>query len=146
VKVRRRRECVLWRRPAWSPRRKRQSRHRQHALRERLDEAFTAEALGHALSSNPEVHVASHFVFAAAQAASSYLLLGDGSKSTLADLAELRCDAVDPIVLSACNTAIGGGHRQSGREIEGLGAPARDTAPARCSPPCGRSPISRPPP
>lgn len=91
-----------------------------------LDGEFTAQALRHALSNNPVVHVASHFVFEAAQEASSYLLLGDGSKLTLADLAELQFGALDLIVLSACNTAIGGGHRQSGREIEGLGALARD--------------------
>ena len=92
----------------------------------RLDEAFTTDALGEALSSRYSViHIASHFAFRAAQEASSYLLLGDGSKLTLADLARLDFTGVELMVLSACDTATGGGHGQSGREIEGLGALAR---------------------
>jgi CHAT domain-containing protein/tetratricopeptide (TPR) repeat protein len=92
----------------------------------RLDRAFTAEALVQVLSSQYSViHVASHFVFAAARESSSYLLLGDGSKLTLAEFADLRFDAMDLVVLSACNTAIGGGHHQNGHEIEGLGALVR---------------------
>jgi CHAT domain-containing protein len=92
----------------------------------RLDEAFTADALRNDLAGGSGViHIASHFVFRAAEEASSYLLLGDGSKLTLHDLARLRFDDVDLMVLSACDTGTGGGHRQSGREIEGLGAMAR---------------------
>jgi len=92
----------------------------------RLDRAFTAGALARALSSQYSViHVASHFVFSAAREASSYLLLGDGSKLTLAEFGDLRFDAIDLVVLSACNTAVGGGHSQNGREIEGLGALVR---------------------
>jgi CHAT domain-containing protein len=53
------------------------------------------------------------------------LLLGDGSKLTLAEFGDLRFDAIDLVVLSACNTAVGGGHSQNGREIEGLGALVR---------------------
>jgi len=92
----------------------------------RLDRAFTADTLGRALSPQYSViHVASHFVFAAAREDSSYLLLGDGSKLTLAEFGDLRFDTMDLVVLSACNTAIGGGHNQNGREIEGLGALVR---------------------
>jgi CHAT domain-containing protein len=92
----------------------------------RLDEAFTAEALCHALSpQNSVIHIASHFVFEVAQEASSYLLLGDGAKLTLAEFGELRFDAVDLMVLSACNTAVGGGRQQGGHQIEGLGALVR---------------------
>jgi CHAT domain-containing protein len=92
----------------------------------RLDRAFTAGALVRALSSQYSViHVASHFVFAAAHEDSSYLLLGDGAKLTLAEFGDLRFDTMDLVVLSACNTAIGGGHSQNGREIEGLGALVR---------------------
>src|SRR5262249_31582455 len=74
---------------------------------------------------NSVVHVASHFVFETAHEASSYLVLGDGSRLTLAELAQLRFADIELVVLSACNTAIGSGHRQSGREIEGLGALVR---------------------
>lgn len=89
----------------------------------RLDRAFTAGALVRALSSKYSViHVASHFVFEATREPSSYLLLGDGSKLTLAELGDLRFDAMDLVVLSACNTAVGAGR---GHEIEGLGALVR---------------------
>jgi CHAT domain-containing protein len=92
----------------------------------RLDEAFTAKALDEALSAGfPVIHIASHFAFHTAQEADSYLLLGDGSKLTLADLARLNFAGVELIVFSACDTAAGGGHGQSGREIEGLGTLAR---------------------
>ena len=91
-----------------------------------LDEAFTADALYQSLSPrNSVIHLASHFIFETAHEASSYLLLGDGSRLTLAELGNLRFDAVDLVVLSACNTAVGGGRRQSGREVEGLGAVVR---------------------
>jgi CHAT domain-containing protein/tetratricopeptide (TPR) repeat protein len=89
----------------------------------RLNEAFTAAALAEALAErSPIVHIASHFVFEPAQESSSYLLLGDGSRLTLAELVKMRFDGVDLIALSACDTATSGGHRQSGREIEGFGA------------------------
>lgn len=92
----------------------------------RLDEAFSRQALDEALFGGfPIVHIASHFAFCAAQEAASYLLMGDGSTLTLADLARLKFNGVELIVLSACDTATGGGHQQSGREIEGLGALAR---------------------
>jgi CHAT domain-containing protein/tetratricopeptide (TPR) repeat protein len=91
-----------------------------------LDDAFTAESLHAALSTPyPVVHISSHFAFRAAQEASSYLLLGDGSRLTLANLANWSFAGVELVVLSACDTATGGGHEQSGREIEGLGALAR---------------------
>ncbi len=92
----------------------------------RVDDRFTAEELARALSARYSViHIASHFVFTAARETSSYLLLGDGSRLTLAQFAELRFDGFDLVVLSACNTAISGGHHQNGREIEGLGALVR---------------------
>jgi CHAT domain-containing protein/tetratricopeptide (TPR) repeat protein len=92
----------------------------------RLDDAFTATELRTATAqANSVIHIASHFVFEAAHEAASYLLLGDGSRLTLAELAQLRFQDVELVVLSACNTAVGGGHRQSGREIEGLGAMVR---------------------
>jgi CHAT domain-containing protein/tetratricopeptide (TPR) repeat protein len=92
----------------------------------RLDDQFTATELRTATAQpNSVIHIASHFVFEAAQEATSYLLLGDGSRLTLAELAQLRFQDIELVVLSACNTAIGGGHRQNGREIEGLGAMVR---------------------
>jgi CHAT domain-containing protein/tetratricopeptide (TPR) repeat protein len=92
----------------------------------RLDDAFTPAALRAAVAPpHSIVHVSSHFVFKPAEEASSYLLLGDGSAATLRDLSELSFEGIDMMVLSACDTAVGGGHRQGGREIEGLGALVR---------------------
>jgi CHAT domain-containing protein len=92
----------------------------------KLDEEFTAAALHAALSSGSAViHIASHFVFAVAQEAASYLQLGDGARLTLAELSRMSFDGVDLVALSACDTALAGGHHQSGREIEGLGALVR---------------------
>ena len=92
----------------------------------RLDRDFSADALRAAAAApGGLIHIASHFVFAAAQEAESYLLLGDGGKLTLADFAAIEFAGTDLVTLSACDTATGAGHRQSGREIEGLGALAR---------------------
>jgi CHAT domain-containing protein len=89
----------------------------------RLDEAFTEEALAEALESYQAIHVASHFVFRAAQEWGSYLLLGDGGQLTLERLRDWRFDfaGVELMTLSACETAMGGG-RANGREFEGFGA------------------------
>jgi CHAT domain-containing protein/tetratricopeptide (TPR) repeat protein len=89
------------------------------------DRDFTADALRRALRLGSIVHLASHFVFRTAQELSSYLLLGDGNRLSLADFANLRFDQVELLGLSACNTATGGGHAQ-GREVEGLGTLVRD--------------------
>lgn len=77
--------------------------------------------------SYPVMHIASHFVFNPGTEASSYLVMGDGSKLSLQQLREDDFDFgdVDLITLSACETAVGGGSDTSGREIEGLGAQAQ---------------------
>ncbi|MGC9271408.1 tetratricopeptide repeat protein [Acidiphilium sp.] len=86
-----------------------------------LDAAFDATTLATALRDHPVVHVASHFVLAAAHPAQSYLLLGDGSTLSLDGLrdAAFAFERVDLMTLSACETAMGGG---SGGEVEGIGA------------------------
>ena len=92
----------------------------------RFDADFTADALREVASAgNAVVHIASHFVFAVAQDASSYLQLGDGSRLTLSELARIQFDGVELVALSACDTAVAAGHHQSGREMEGLGAMVR---------------------
>jgi CHAT domain-containing protein len=61
--------------------------------------------------SYPVMHIASHFVFNPGTEASSYLVMGDGSKLSLQQLREDDFDFgdVDLITLSACETAVGGG-------------------------------------
>jgi CHAT domain-containing protein len=90
-----------------------------------LDEQFTLAALRRNLS-QPVLHIASHFRFIDGSD-ESYLLLGDGSRLTLRDV-RLQLPAlrgVDLLTLSACDTATGGGLREDGREVEGLGVEAQ---------------------
>jgi CHAT domain-containing protein len=86
-----------------------------------LDEQFNRTALLNNLG-RPVLHVASHFRFIEGSD-QSFLLLGDGSRLSLADLRRMpRFNGVDLLTLSACDTATGGGLREDGREVEGLGA------------------------
>ena len=92
----------------------------------RLDEQFTAGALQSAVDARPSViHVASHFVFRPGTEIDSFLLLGDGNRLTLADIKGYSFRQLDLLTLSACETALGGGQNENGREIEGLGALAQ---------------------
>jgi CHAT domain-containing protein/Tfp pilus assembly protein PilF len=91
-----------------------------------LDEEFTSDALRMALLLQyPVLHIASHFHFNPGTEERSFLLLGDGTTLSLADIRDQTFDfnGVEILTLSACETAMGGG--ADGREIEGLGALAQ---------------------
>ena len=90
-----------------------------------MDEAFTLDQLKASLGS-PVLHIASHFRFLPGSD-ESFLLLGDGSGLTLRQLrTEMpRLTGVDLLTLSACETAVGGGTKADGREVEGLGVLAQ---------------------
>jgi CHAT domain-containing protein len=93
-----------------------------------LDEAFTAQRLKEVSQRRfPVVHVASHFQFSPGTEINSFLLLGDGTQLTLGDIRtqNYRFDDVDLLTLSACDTGLGGGRDQRGREIEGFGVIAQ---------------------
>ena len=88
-----------------------------------LDEAFTEDRLKNLLQiSYPVVHIASHFELAPDSEDSSFLLLGDGSHLSLAELSLIPnlFVNVDLLTLSACNTAIGTS-KGTGGEWESLG-------------------------
>ena len=74
-----------------------------------LDADFTSAALGDALATQKVIHIASHFTFGAATAASSRLLLGDDVEVSLEDLRTRRYKFgdIDLVTLSACATALG---------------------------------------
>ncbi len=94
---------------------------------ERLDKAFTREALVEAASHYPVLHIASHFNFKPTQDG-SYLLLGNNQALTLADFRtdrHYRLTSVDLLTLSACETALDTVDA-NGHEIEGLGALAQE--------------------
>ncbi|MFZ4874066.1 CHAT domain-containing tetratricopeptide repeat protein [Janthinobacterium sp. Mn2066] len=92
-----------------------------------LDADFTAAALQQALPANRSVHIASHFVLRSGMGKDSYLLLGDGQKLSLAELAQerYRFAGLDLLTLSACETAVPAGTDDTGRELEGLAWLAR---------------------
>jgi len=86
----------------------------------KLNGAFTQQALRETLLKGyPVVHIASHFRFQPGNETQSYLLLGDGSHLSLAELttsADLF-GGVQLLTLSACDTGMG-----DGTEVEGFGA------------------------
>lgn len=93
-----------------------------------LDGAFTRAALESALAKKePVLHIASHFVMEPGAESNSFLLLGDGSKLTMAEIGQssrLSFNGVELVTLSACETALGG--EGTGMEIDGLGALAQN--------------------
>jgi CHAT domain-containing protein len=92
-----------------------------------LDKDFTNDRLQEVLFDQYRVlHIASHFVFTVGTLEKSYLLLGDGSHLTLAQLQDGDYDlsSVELLTLSACETAVGE-TGADGKEVEGLGALAQ---------------------
>ncbi len=86
-----------------------------------LDAAFDRRSLELAVArSTPVVHIASHFQFSPGDHGSTFLLLGDGTRMTLRELAALDFQGIDLLTLSACDTAMGGGLDETGAEVEGL--------------------------
>ena len=72
------------------------------------DTQFTrANFLAAMKARRPVVHIASHFAFRAGDEARSFLLLGDGTPFTLAEMKEQKdmFAGVELLTLSACNTA-----------------------------------------
>ncbi len=93
-----------------------------------VDEEFTAQTMTTELRRRyPVVHIASHFSFQPGNEESSFLLLGDGGRLSLAELKGFQnlFSGVDLLTLSACNTASGGAAGADGREVEGFGVIAQ---------------------
>jgi CHAT domain-containing protein len=93
-----------------------------------LDDSFTATTLERALHQASMVHIASHFVLRSGRDDGSYLLLGNGQRLSLAELAQARFDfsGLDLLTLSACETAVPAGVDATGRELAGLAWLARE--------------------
>ena len=93
-----------------------------------LDEQFTEQRLRDVTQRPFQLlHIASHFQFSPGTEINSFLLLGDGKHLTLGDIRTggWRFSNVDLFTLSACDTGLGGGRDQNGREIEGFGVIAQ---------------------
>jgi len=88
-----------------------------------LDEAFTGASMQAGLRQRyPVVHIASHFQFNPGNETNSFLLLGDGSRMSLAEIKTLPnvFGGVELLTLSACNTASSGAAGADGKEVEGF--------------------------
>jgi CHAT domain-containing protein/tetratricopeptide (TPR) repeat protein len=92
-----------------------------------IDESFTPASMRTELDQGyPLVHLATHFRFRPGNEAQSFLLLGDGSHLSVAEVKGITklFTGVDLLTLSACNTGVGdsGG---DGSEVEGFGVIAQ---------------------
>jgi CHAT domain-containing protein/Tfp pilus assembly protein PilF len=88
----------------------------------KLDEAFTGpEMLASLRRGYPVVHIASHFRLHPGNETASFLLLGDGSRLSLAQVKTWPTvsGGVELLTLSACHTATGG-TEADGKEVEGF--------------------------
>ncbi|MBA3322904.1 MAG: CHAT domain-containing protein, partial [Pyrinomonadaceae bacterium] len=93
-----------------------------------LDEAFTGATMQAGLRQRyPVVHIASHFQFNPGNETNSFLLLGDGSHLSLAEIKTLPniFGGVELLTLSACNTASSGAAGADGKEVEGFAVMAQ---------------------
>ncbi|NEQ98516.1 MAG: CHAT domain-containing protein [Cyanothece sp. SIO2G6] len=67
------------------------------------------------------VHLATHATFNPGPPEDSFILFGDGSRATLADIRDWNIPDVELVVLSACETAVGDVLLGNGEEILGFG-------------------------
>ncbi|MBW4497423.1 MAG: CHAT domain-containing protein [Oscillatoria princeps RMCB-10] len=91
-----------------------------------LDLAFNRKALVAGFNDYNIVHLATHAAFLQGSPDDSFILLGDGDRVTLRDIATWSLPAVDLVVLSACQTGVGG-RLGNGEEILGFGYQMQET-------------------
>jgi CHAT domain-containing protein len=84
---------------------------------------FTATTAKAQVIGKTIVHLATHAEFNTGSPLDSFILFGDGSKVTLAEISEWQLKSADLVVLSACETGIGtlGSGLGTGAEILGFG-------------------------
>ncbi|MBG1240501.1 CHAT domain-containing protein [Nostoc sp. NZL] len=85
-----------------------------------LDKDFSLEAMKPRMNEFNIVHLATHAAFVPGQPEDSFILFGNGDRPTLRDIESWTLNNVDLVVLSACETGIGGKFG-NGEEILGLG-------------------------
>ena len=85
-----------------------------------LDRTFTRENLRDNLGNHAIAHIATHGKFVSGDADKSFLVLGDGKTLPIPEIAKFRgLDKLHLVVLSACQTALGGTNGD-GTEIAGI--------------------------
>jgi len=87
----------------------------------RLQQALAAPAVDHAAASRL-LHIGTHFVLRPGHVERSWLLLGDGQRLGLREVARLDLRGQQLVTLSACETGAPAGDATDGRQIDGLAA------------------------
>lgn len=85
-----------------------------------IDQAFSRIATTTQMNEFNIVHLATHAAFVPGTPKDSFIAFGNGEYATLADISSWTLTNVDLIVLSACDTGLGGNFG-NGEEILGLG-------------------------
>ncbi|WNZ44064.1 CHAT domain-containing protein [Leptolyngbya boryana CZ1] len=85
-----------------------------------VDKAFSLAAIEPKLNEYSIVHFATHGAFVPGKPQDSFLLFGNGDRPNLREIQNWSLQKVDLVVLSACETGIGG-KLGNGEEILGLG-------------------------
>ena len=85
-----------------------------------IDKAFTPQVTVPKMDDYTVVHLATHAAFVVGTPDDSFILFGNGDRITLRDIQTWSLKNVDLVVLSACETGLGG-KLGNGEEILGLG-------------------------
>ena len=87
---------------------------------ELVDQSFTKNSTKTGTSSHTIIHLATHGSFNAGTPDESFLIFGDSDRLTLREIETWALKGVDLVVLSACETGVGG-KLGDGTEVLGLG-------------------------
>jgi CHAT domain-containing protein len=87
---------------------------------ELVDRAFSPQSMIPRMDDYSVVHLATHAKFVTGSPDDSFILFGNGDRITLRDISSWSLPNVDLVVLSACETAVGG-ELGNGEEILGFG-------------------------
>jgi CHAT domain-containing protein len=86
-----------------------------------LAQAFGLQSVTNQMNEYTIVHLATHAKLVPEAADQSFILFGDRTVATLKAIEDWTLDNVDLIVLSACETGLGGKFGANGEEVLGLG-------------------------
>jgi CHAT domain-containing protein/tetratricopeptide (TPR) repeat protein len=85
-----------------------------------VDQNFSVKSTVDKFKNYNIIHLATHAAFVSGEPEDSFVLFGDGSRASLRDVATWSLQNVDLVILSACETGLGG-RLGNGTEIMGFG-------------------------